>query len=132
MWYLQKGHSPVSKQEAGAYIRVQAGKEIGLQGKHQGPGMRRLWAGKWVGLKAGIRREGIPDWTVQEQSIVKAGILLGVAGMRQVPVVEADTLPVGVDTLVVEEGTLAVGADTLVGTNNLVEAGIQGHGHYTH
>jgi len=122
----------VSKQEAVAYNRVQAGKEPGLQGKHQVPGMRQLWAGKWVGLKAGIRWEGIPDWRVQEQSIGKAGTLVGVAGMRQVPVVEEDTLAVGVDTLVVEEDTLAVGVDTLVGMNTLVEAGIQGRGHYTH
>ena len=51
----------MSKQEAAAYNRVQAGKEPGLKGKHQGPGMKQVWAGKWVGLKADIRRVGIHD-----------------------------------------------------------------------
>lgn len=54
-------------QEAVAYNRVQEGiqgqqgKEPGLLGKQLGPGMQKLWAGKWVDQVGGIRRVGILD-----------------------------------------------------------------------
>ena len=49
---------------------------------------------------------------------MKVGTLVGVADTLHGPVVEEDILVVGVDAL--------------VGIHTLVEAGIQGRGHYTH